>query len=333
MKKNKDPKALMCTVLALCTAGIMSGCGDTSSTDSKPAGTKSTTTAATEAVTEEEVSSAEEQQAESSSEAEPVSSLEEEGPSSTEESSEPEESSSAESTAEEAPYDYTGMSGYWYIDGDYNTAYIHIAKDGTFTSYYASGSEECSGTVRHELDPNTNNYIFTLSAEEGGPYLFFADDGETDKTDLYTAGEYSVHYVKLYGEGGLGDDGRGPDETDEEKPGDEYLGTWGCERATIHIYKTNMPVPEKDKFFYIDINWGDSANAYVEWSLVGEYEDGKLICDKNGVKTYVEYVDAVTAPKRTIEYTEGSAVLEIRDGKLYWDDKEENAAEGMEFTK
>lgn len=322
IRKNKITAAV-CAMLAIGCMAVMGSCGDTEPAENGE----------TKAKTPETTTAADPVKEESSQEEIEVSSQAEESSAAESNSSAAEEVSKAEENiaAEEKPYDFTGMAGYWYIDGEYDTAYIHITKDGRFESFYASGSEECSGTVKRELDPNTNNYIFALYPDGGEPYLLFADDGETEKTDLYTAGEYPQHYVKLYGEGGLGDDGRGEDETDEVKPGDEYLGIWGCGRATIHIYKTQMDVPEKDKFFYINIYWGDSAFAHVEWSLVGEYKDGKLICDKNGVKTYVEYQDAETPPKRTVEYTEGSAEFELRDGKLYWNDLEENAAVGMEF--
>ena len=49
-----------------------------------------------------------------------------------------ENTTSSEATSAESE-DYTGIAGYWFINGDPRTASLHITEDGKFTAYYASG--------------------------------------------------------------------------------------------------------------------------------------------------------------------------------------------------
>ena len=214
---------------------------------------------------------------------------------------------------------YAGLAGYWYIDGDPSASSFHITKDGKFTSYYADGVLENRGYVRRMLDTELNNFIYLMYLDEGELYHAFADDGEEYKSDIYMGNGGTPHYVKLYGEGGLGDDGRAPEEV--------YEGTWGCGRATLRIeYKG-------EGIFHALITWSSSAASYAEWDYPLIFVEDRLICDGNGTKTGVEYEDAESEPIRTVEYTDGSAEFTLEGNSIYWNDKKEHSGDDMLFRK
>lgn len=213
--------------------------------------------------------------------------------------------------------DFSGLAGFWYVDGDAAAAYIHFASDGSFQSYYPNGNKENSGYLRREFNSDINNYYYAMYLDSGEPYLIFSDDGLNDKTDIYMGYDGSPHYVKLYGEGGLGDDGRAP--------GEEFCGRWDCERA--HISITN----DADGQFTAVVTWSDSAASYVEWVYPLTYSDGKLVCDGIGKKSYVTASAPAAEPSYDSIYTNGSAEFSFRDGGIIWRDKSENSADNMLF--
>ena len=215
--------------------------------------------------------------------------------------------------------DYSGLAGYWYIDGDPSAASFHITKDGMFTAYYANGLVENEGIVRKVLDPAINNYIYCMYLESGKLYSKFADDGEKEKTDIYMGNNGTPHYVKLYGEGGLGDDGLGPEEA--------YTGTWNCERAHIDITYYGEGI------FHATVKWGASASTHTQWEYPLIFDNGKLICNGNGTKSFVEYEDAENEPKVTEEYSDGSAEFTLEGNRLFWNDLKEHSADDMLFSR
>ena len=215
--------------------------------------------------------------------------------------------------------DYTGLSGYWYIDGDTSTASIHITKDGKFTAYYPNGIVEERGYVKRVLEPTINNYIFYMYRDSGELFQTFSDDGEKEKSDIYMGNDGTPHYVKLYGEGGVGDDGKGPEE--------RFEGSWSCGRAIIEITYKGEGV------FHALIKWSGSASSSGLWNYPLIYDNGKLICSGNGTLTHVEFKDAESAPDETIEYTDGSAEFTLEGDRLFWNDLKEHCADDMLFIK
>ena len=213
--------------------------------------------------------------------------------------------------------DFSGIAGFWYIDGDAAAAYIHFAADGSFQSYYPNGNKENSGYLRREFNSDINNYYYAMYLDSGELYLSFSDDGLNDKTDIYMGYEGSPHYVKLYGEGGLGDDGRAP--------GEEFCGRWDCERAHISI------TSDADGQFTAVVTWSDSAASYVEWVYPLTYSDGKLVCEGMGKKSYVTASDPAAEPAYESIYTNGSAEFFFRDGGIVWRDMSENSADNLLF--
>ena len=214
---------------------------------------------------------------------------------------------------------YEGLAGYWYIDGDPSAASLHITKDGKFTAYYANGLVEKDGIVRKVLDPAINNYIYCMYLESGKLYSKFADDGEKEKTDIYMGNKGIPHYVKLYGEGGLGDDGLGPEEA--------YTGTWNCERAHIDITYYGEGI------FHANVKWGASASTYAQWEYPLIFENDKLICNGNGTRSFLEYKDAESEPTVTVDYTDGSAEFTLEGNRLFWNNLTEHNADDMLFSR
>lgn len=229
-------------------------------------------------------------------------------------------------TKEEKSPDFNSIDGYWYIDGKIDTAYIHISNDGRYTAYYADGNEENSGYIKYEKEDasNTVNYWYNLYSDSGDFYMGFIDDGSSEKTDLYVGNGGFPHYVLMYGEGGLGDDGRGDDEL---SLGEEYVGVWGCGRATLKIEY------EEETGFRATIFWADSAAAHVEWvyPLIFDEENNIMSCQGNASKSYVVYTDNNTNPDITIEYTDGSGNFVLEDDAIIWNDETENMGKDMRF--
>ena len=154
--------------------------------------------------------------------------------------------------------------------------------------------------------------------------MSFPDDGEKDKTDIYMGNGGTPHYVKLYSEGGLGDDGRG---SEEDESDNEFAGIWGCERATLKIDDKGEGV------FHAVIDWSDSAYAYAEWDYPLIFDGSKLVCDGNASLTYITYKDSSSEPERKLVYSDGKAEFEMKDNCIYWNDLKENRGEGMLFKK
>ena len=224
-----------------------------------------------------------------------------------------------ETTSVENAGDYSGLAGYWFIDGDPSAASFHITEDGNFIAYYANGLVENKGIVRRVFDSEINNYYYCMYLDSGELYEAFADDGDKEKTDIYMGNGGFPHYVKLYGEGGLGDDGRGPEET--------YTGTWNCERAHIDITYYGEGV------FHATVKWGASASTHAQWEYPLIFDNGKLICNGNGTRSFVEYEDAESEPKVTEEYSDGSAEFTLEGNRLFWNDLKEHSADDMLFSR
>ena len=303
-------KYTMLSAAAFVTALLLTGCGMIQELSSQTPGASTDAETQTETAAESETT-AEASTAAASGTTEAVS-----------ETAAPESAPDTETTAaaEQDPADFSDIAGYWYIDGDTAAASIHMSADGRFEAYYASGYLENEGTIRYEDEviEGTTVHWYRLYGDDGEYFTGFVDDGSADKTDLYAGNGAEPHYVKLFGEGGIADDGRGP--------GEEFVGIWGCGRATLTIDQTS------DTEFHASIWWGASAFAHVEWDYPLVYQDGKLVCEQQGTKTYVEYTDAESDPTTTVEYTDGSAEFSFKGAGIFWNDLTEHSADDMLFS-
>ena len=308
-------KKTIITAIVLSSALMMTGCGhDTDDSSSAGATGTSASTEATASSETSDTSAASETSTTVVTTAESTQTVE----------TTTATASQTEKASANAAADFTGIAGYWYIDGDPHTASIHIYADGRFETFYATGSPEDKGQIKYELDEDLNNYYYMFYSDTNGFIMGFADDGEKVKNDIYMGNGGTPHFVKLYGEGGLGDDSRG---SDDEVVASDYVGTWVCERASITIEDKGEGV------FHAVINWSDSAYAYAEWDYPLIFDGSKLVCEGSGSLTYITYKDAETEPEREIVYQDGKAEHELKDNSLYWNDLNENRGEGIAFKK
>ena len=87
------------------------------------------------------------------------------------------------------------LSGLFYIDGDRSAASVAIETDGSFTTYYASGTAEQQGSVRYETDAS-GFHVYVFYTDEGKPYMGFVDSGES-KISAFETGNGSYRYVRV----------------------------------------------------------------------------------------------------------------------------------------
>ena len=211
--------------------------------------------------------------------------------------------------------DFSSLSGYWYANGDPKAAFFHITKDGRFKEYnnYYGAILNCTGYIKRETDNNA----YCMYHDTGELYKKFT--GSIEKSDINFESGDITHYVKIYTEGGVGNDGRGAYEI--------YTGSWICGRAIIEIsYKS-------EGTFQAKVTWGSSAVAHVMWDYPLILENGKLVCRGNGKKTFVELKEGETEATETVEYTDGSAEFTMEGNHLFWNNFNEHDADNLLFEK
>lgn len=111
---------------------------------------------------------------------------------------------------------------------------------------------------------------------------------------------------------------------------DSLEGTWICDRATIII-------EDLDDIIYCTVLWGSSDSEVSEWyyeDCAYEIEGIRLITQANGIRTNLTYDDEGEVTESEQIYDDGVAVFELNDdGLLTWEDRVENAGEGMQFER
>ena len=117
----------------------------------------------------------------------------------------------------------------------------------------------------------------------------------------------------------LGSDGKEAEEI--------YTGSWICGRAIIEISY------ESEGLYQAKVSWSSSAAAHVIWDYPLTLDNGKLVCNGNGKKTFVEFKEGETEATETVEYTDGSAEFTIDGGHLFWNNFNEHDADNMIFEK
>ena len=315
------------SALLLGSALLLTACGnDTPGQEENSAATESTTSAQTTDVTTTVAGTTTGEAASTTAATSTVSSAETSAATSTAATSA--ETTEAVTTAAPAtepeydPTDLSGLAGYWFIDGDTTLASMYIDKDGNFEAYYASGNTEATGYIQSVFNPTINNFYYTMYLDNGEVFNTFADDGLAYKTDIYMGTEGTPHFVKVFGEGGLGDDGRGSDEL-------SFAGNWQCDRASLEITDNGEGV------YTAVIRWGDSAFAHAQWDYPLIFDGEKLVCDGCGVNKYVDYSNNQTNPDVTVYYTDGSAIFYLNEetDQITWVDSVENRGESMTFNR
>ena len=108
-----------------------------------------------------------------------------------------------------------------------------------------------------------------------------------------------------------------------------FEGEWMCDRAAITMYW-------EEAGFRTLVSWGSSAWEETEWEYNCYYneEDGTVVSLPFGVRTDNVYNDDGELTSSTEVYNDGEAVFSLdEEGCLIWQDKKENAGDGMRFLK
>ena len=96
--------------------------------------------------------------------------------------------------------DFTNILGEWYIDGDAAAAHLDIRADGSFDSYYASGSLEYTGEIKYlkaDLDDGAGeNYYFCFFMDSETPLFYLLDEGK-ELEEFTTQGPSLLHFARL----------------------------------------------------------------------------------------------------------------------------------------
>lgn len=115
-----------------------------------------------------------------------------------------------------------------------------------------------------------------------------------------------------------------------QTPSAEYVGTW----QDTYSQRCYMEISSSDGIqYYIDINWGSSAQENTHWSLWGMYDEVMGGIYYNGSKIE-EYYPEGGEMQETIVYSDGAGLIWMGDdGMLYWDDHVEEQGRDCSFEK
>lgn len=231
------------------------------------------------------------------------------------------ETASASADTQETA-DISDLAGYWYVDGDYNLGWIHVSADGKYECFQPDGNRTDTGMIEYGAVDESGNKGYIFNSDLSDSVMSFT---RSDDSNLNPVTEYEQHYVRLYGEGGLGDDGRGDDEVNSSA--DAFVGRWGSERAYITIEDKG------DGTFRALVTWSSSAASHVEWDYPLVFDGENLVCDGNGIQTLVEYSSPDSEPDRKVVLENCSAKFELRPDGLFWNDLSEHSADDKIFIK
>lgn len=92
------------------------------------------------------------------------------------------------------------LAGDWYIDGDEAAAHLSISADGSFQSFYATGSLEYDGSIKR-LKADLGDGVgeaeyFCFFAKGGETPLFYVLDMGSESDEFYTVGGASLHFAR-----------------------------------------------------------------------------------------------------------------------------------------
>ena len=95
---------------------------------------------------------------------------------------------------------FENLLGEWYIDGDEAAAHLSISADGSFQSFYATGSLEYEGSIKR-LKADLGDGVgeaeyFCFFAKGGETPLFYVLDMGSESDEFYTVGGASLHFAR-----------------------------------------------------------------------------------------------------------------------------------------
>lgn len=116
----------------------------------------------------------------------------------------------------------------------------------------------------------------------------------------------------------------------EQVDASAFYGDWHdtySQRCGMSIYLVN------DLYYDIEINWGSSAWDNTHWVFSGEYDAAKGgIVYTDGCRYEEHYSDGGNKEQNEV-YSDGSGLIYLKNGKLYWNDDKENAGKDCVFEK
>ena len=108
----------------------------------------------------------------------------------------------------------------------------------------------------------------------------------------------------------------------------DYVGDW----VDSWSQRAGMRILYSDGVYDVEINWGNSATETSVWSMQGYYDPAQQgIVYENGrygIETYY-----APGPHFDVIYEDGTGLLWIQDGKLYWRDDKEHAGDSCIFER
>ena len=155
----------------------------------------------------------------------------------------------------------------------------------------------------------------------------------------YEVNTWTSEKIKFSGKTGPAPDSE-ENKTEEQKAAEQpadnvdpsaFYGDWYdtfSQRCGMSIYLVN------DLYYDIVIDWGDSAWDNTHWDFTGEYDASKGgIVYSDGYRYDEHYSKNGGSPERTEVYHDGSGLIYLKDGKLYWIDDKENMGANCIFEK
>lgn len=109
----------------------------------------------------------------------------------------------------------------------------------------------------------------------------------------------------------------------------DFEGDW----SDSYSQRAHMRIEKSDNGYKIKVSWASSAFENTTWDMEAQLSaNGKELSYSNCVKKVRTYTSESEYSDK-VQYNNGSGTLYIRDGKLYWNDKAENAGKDAIFTK
>lgn len=219
------------------------------------------------------------------------------------------------------------LAGDWYLADDMakNTLIITSSEDDIYNgnwqyAYEYGGSR--FGYVKLEYSVNQdgyNDYRYNFYENDGELWESFAADGSIPNNDLYAAQPEEMHFIRAssLADGGMLD------------KGGEYLGVWGCGRATMHIEEGGFAGGR----YVITISWASSAFENTVWTYDCYFDESTdAFVSDYGTRCEEVYTEENVEPER--KTTDGEkARFYAGDGKIRWENLAGDTEEDMLFTK
>lgn len=219
------------------------------------------------------------------------------------------------------------LAGVWYLADDMakNTLIITSSEDdiynGTWQYAYEYGGSRF-GYIKIEYTVNQdgyNEYWYNFYETDGELWESFAADGSIPNNDLFAAQSGDPHFARAASgsEGGMLD------------KGGEYLGVWGCGRATMHIEEGGFAGGR----YVITISWASSAFENTVWTYDCYFDESvNAYVSDYGTRCEEVYTEEDVEPERTT--TDGEkARFYAENGGIRWENLVGDTEEDMLFTK